>query len=117
MPQNLPDTFPRLSIIRLAGADADTTLGQIIATLSKTPPWSKTAVFVVSPGAPLLAISPYTRKAPTPSGMFYNSSSVLRGMEVILKLRPFTLFDASARPITDIFSKTADTAAFTAATQ
>jgi hypothetical protein len=117
MAQTLPDVLPRLNVIRLAGADADKTLGQIVATLSKSPAWTKTAVFVVGERAPLLAISPYTRKAPTPSGMFYNSSSVLRGMEVILKLRPFTLFDASARPITDIFSKTADPTPFTAAAQ
>jgi hypothetical protein len=117
MPATLPDVLPRLSVIRLGGADADKTLGQIVAALSKSPVWTKTAVFVVGEQAPLLVISPYTHKAPGPSGMFYNSSSVLRGMEVILKLRPFTLFDASARPITDIFSKTADPTPYTAALQ
>ncbi len=117
MPQTLPDVLPRLSIIKLDGADADKTLGQLVATLSKSPAWTKTAVIVDGESAPLLVISPYTRKAPAPSGMFYNSSSVLRGIEVILKLRPFTLFDASARPITDIFSKTADTTPYTAALQ
>lgn len=108
MPEALPPTLPRLTIVHLAGADADRMLGQIADTLSKSPLWNKTAIFVVGETAPLLVISPYSRRAAPTTGMFYNHSSVLRTMEIILKLRPMTIFDASARPLTDLFSRTAE---------
>ncbi|MEP6961101.1 MAG: bifunctional YncE family protein/alkaline phosphatase family protein [Acidobacteriota bacterium] len=114
LPQALPPTLPRFTLIHLSGADGDKTLGQVVETLSKSPLWTKTAVFVASDNPPLLVISPYSRRAPAPNGMFYNQSSVLRTMELILKLRPMTLFDASARPLTDLFSKTAEAAPFSA---
>ncbi|MEO5923361.1 MAG: bifunctional YncE family protein/alkaline phosphatase family protein [Bryobacteraceae bacterium] len=106
LPETLPATLPRLTVIRLAGADADKYLGQIADTLAKSPAWNKTAIFVVGESAPLLIVSPYTRRAAPVSGMFYNHSSVLRTMELILKLRPMTIFDASSRPLTDLFSRT-----------
>jgi hypothetical protein len=37
--------------------------------------------------------------------MFYNDSSVVRTIELILKLRPMTVFDASARPLTELFTQ------------
>jgi hypothetical protein len=106
LPETLPATLPRLTVIRLAGADADKYLGQIADTLAKSPAWTKTAIFVVGESGPLLIISPYTRRPAPVSGMFYNHSSVLRTMELILKLRPMTIFDASSRPLTDLFSRT-----------
>ncbi len=106
LPETLPATLPRLTVIRLAGADADKYLGQIADTLAKGPAWNKTAMFVVGEAPPLLLISPYTRRPAAVSGMFYNHSSVLRTMELILKLRPMTIFDASSRPLTDLFSPT-----------
>lgn len=108
MPEALPATLPRLTVIHLAGADADRMLGQIADSLLKSPMWTKTAIFVVGETAPVLVISPYTRRAAPTSGMFYNHSSVLRTIEIILKLRPMTIFDASARPLTDVFSRTVD---------
>ncbi|MEO8098095.1 MAG: bifunctional YncE family protein/alkaline phosphatase family protein [Acidobacteriota bacterium] len=113
-PDTLPPTLPRYTQIRLSGADADRTLGQLIETLSKSPLWSKTAVFVAGETPPLLVISPYSRRTLASNGMFYNQSSVLRTMELILKLRPMSLFDASARPLTDLFSKTAESTPFSA---
>lgn len=106
MPEALPATLPRLTVIHLAGSDADRMLGQIADTLFKSPMWNKTAIFVVGESAPLLVVSPYSRRAAPTAGMFYNHSSVLRTMEIILKLRPMTIFDASARPLTDVFSRT-----------
>jgi DNA-binding beta-propeller fold protein YncE len=117
MPQTLPQTLPRLTLVHLSGAEADRNLGQIVETLSKSPLWAKTAVFVAGETGPLLVISPYSRRAPAPNGMFYNQSSLLRTIELILKLRPMTLFDASARPLTEMFSATADNTPFSAATQ
>jgi hypothetical protein len=119
IPQNLPPTLPRYTQIRLSGPDADRQLGQIIAALSKSPVWTKTAAFVVSDSqaTPLIVISPYAHSSPAPSGMFYNHSSVLRTIESILKLRPMTVFDASARPLTDLFSPSAETEPYNADTQ
>jgi hypothetical protein len=108
MPEFLPETLPRLTVIHLAGADADRRLGQIADTLSKDALWAKTAIFVVGETSPVLVISPYSRRPAPTSGMFYNHSSVLRTMETILKLRSMTIFDASARPLTDVFSRTAE---------
>lgn len=104
MPETLPSALPRLSVIRLEGADADRALGRIVDTLSKSPEWRRTAVFVVGETAPVLVISPYSRRPVPAEGMFYNHSSVLRTIELILKLRPMTVFDASARPLTAVFS-------------
>jgi hypothetical protein len=42
----------------------------------------------------------------------YNTTSMLRTMELILGLRPMTVFDASARPMWNAFSNKADTRAF-----
>ena len=106
LPESLPATLPRLTVIRLAGADADKYLGQIADTLARSAARDRTAMFVVGETAPLLIISPYTRRPAPVSGMFYNHSSVLRTMELILKLRPMTIFDASSRPLTDLFSRT-----------
>jgi hypothetical protein len=106
LPETLPATLPRLTVIHLAGADADKYLGQIADALAKSSAWNKTAMFVVGESAPLLVISPYTRRPAPTTGMFYNHSSVLRTMELILKLRPMTIFDASSRPLTDVFSRT-----------
>ncbi len=67
-PETLPATLPRFTVIRLAGTDADKQLGQIADTLAKSPAWNKTAIFVVGESAPLLLISPYTRRpAPSPA--------------------------------------------------
>lgn len=114
MPRELPPELPRFTLIRLAGADADRNLGQVAGTLSKSPLWTKTAIFVIADSAPLLVVSPYSRGAASGEGMFYNHSSVLRTLELILKLRPLTVFDASARPLTELFSATADAAPYIA---
>jgi hypothetical protein len=39
-----------------------------------------------------------------PATELYNQSSILRTVEMILKLRPMTLFDAAARPVTGAFT-------------
>jgi DNA-binding beta-propeller fold protein YncE len=114
MPQQLPAALPRFTLIRLNGTDADRNLGRVAETLSKSGVWTKTVMIVLAENSPLLLVSPYTRTAPTPTGMFYNHSSVLRTIELILKLRPLTVFDASARPLTDLFSATANTEPFNA---
>ena len=106
-------------------ADNDYALGLIVEALSKSKFWPSSAVFVLEGDAqdgpdhvdshrsPAFVISPYTRRAAVDSTM-YNTTSMLRTMELIVGLRPMTHFDAAARPMSAAFSQTADTSAFTA---
>jgi hypothetical protein len=101
--------IPRLTITR---AVSDAELGQIVERVSKSAVWPKTAVFVG--GARPVVISPYSRAAKLPTTGFYNDSSILRTMEMILTLRPMTVFDAAARPLLEAFAEPADTTPFEA---
>jgi len=96
-------------------ADNDAALGQLVEAVSRSRFWSKTAIFVIEDDAQngpdhvdshrslLLALSPYTRRGVIDS-TFYNQSSVLRTMELILGLRPMTHFDAAGRPLAAAFA-------------
>ena len=61
----------------------------------------ETAVFVAAP-ARVLVISPWAKA--TPPNMAFNPFSALRTIEIILGLRPMTIFDASAKPMFDAFA-------------
>jgi hypothetical protein len=99
-----------------AFADNDYALGMIVEGLSRSKFWSSTAIFVVEDDAqngpdhidshrsPAFLISPYTRTGKIDSTM-YNTTSVLRTMELILGLRPMTHYDAGARPMINAFSR------------
>jgi YVTN family beta-propeller protein len=115
--------FPQLIFMRLAGdraADNDAALGMIVAGVSKSRFWAETAIFVVASdaqGSPdhagshrsvAFVVSPYARRGVVDSTM-YNTASVLRTMELILGLRPMTVFDAGARPMSTAFQPAPDT--------
>ena len=99
-------------------ADNDYALGMIVEGLSRSRFWPNMAIFVVeddsqngpdhvdSHRAPAFLISPYTHTGKIDSTM-YNTTSVLRTMELILHLRPMTHFDAGARPMANAFSEQA----------
>jgi DNA-binding beta-propeller fold protein YncE len=99
-----------------AVADNDYALGMIVEGVSHSKFWSNTAIFVLEDDAQngpdhidshrsvAFVISPYTHTGATDSTM-YNTTSMLRTMELILHLRPMTHFDAGARPILNSFSK------------
>jgi DNA-binding beta-propeller fold protein YncE len=103
-----------------AVADNDVALGMIIEALSKSRFWPHLAVFVLEDDAqngpdhvdshrsPAFVISPYTRRGIIDSTM-YNTTSMLRTIELIIGLRPMTHFDASARPMSAAFSTKPDT--------
>ena len=102
--------MPRLILLRHNGDDA--ALGRIVAAISKSRFWPRTAIVVVGinqagANSPALMISPFSRGARLPTTELYNQSSVLRTVETILKLRPMTLFDAAARPLTAAFAASA----------
>jgi hypothetical protein len=133
---------PRLTILRLGNdhtsgtvagriapfasvADNDAALGTLIEAVSRSPFWPKTAIFVLEDDAqngpdhvdshrsPALVISPYVKRHAVDSTM-YNTTSMLRTMEMILGLRPMTQFDAGARPMTACFQGVAETAPYVA---
>jgi YVTN family beta-propeller protein len=100
-------------------ADNDYALGMIVEGFSKSSFWPKTAIFVLEDDAqngpdhvdshrsPAFVISPYARHGAVDSTM-YNTTSVLRTMELILGLRPMTVFDAGARPMAPAFQSAPD---------
>lgn len=105
---------PRLTLIRLGGApDSDAALGMLVEAVSRSRLWARTAIFVTGAKAALV-ISPYAKRHGVDSAM-YNTTSVLRTMEMLLGLRPMTQFDAAARPMTACFQTAADPAPYTAA--
>jgi DNA-binding beta-propeller fold protein YncE len=97
-------------------ADNDYALGMIVEGFSKSKFWKNTAIFVLEDDAQngpdhidshrsaAYVISPYTHTGAINSTM-YNTTSMLRTMELILHLRPLTHFDAGARPMLNCFSK------------
>lgn len=134
--------FPNLSLVRLgndhtsglsagkisplsAMADNDYALGLMIEALSKSKFWEKMAIFVIqddaqngpdhvdSHRAPAYVISPYSKRGAIDSS-FYNTTSMLRTMELILGIRPMTMFDAGARPMVGAFQMTPNVSAYTA---
>jgi DNA-binding beta-propeller fold protein YncE len=108
-----------------AFADNDYALGMIVEGVSRSKFWKNTALFVLEDDAqngpdhidshrsPAFLISPYTHTGAIDSSM-YNTTSMLRTMELILHLRPMTHFDAGARPMINCFSKEPALAAYQA---
>jgi YVTN family beta-propeller protein len=106
-------------------ADNDYALGLLVQTVSHSPYWKNTAIFVTEDDAQdgpdhvdghrteALVISPYTQHG-TVDSTFYSTVSMLRTMELIQGLKPMTQFDAAATPMLNAFSDIANTAPYTA---
>jgi hypothetical protein len=100
-------------------ADNDQAFGVMVEAISRSRFWSSTAMFVVEDDAQdggdhvdshrtiAYVISPYTRRG-TVDSTLYNTTSILRSIELILGLRPMTMFDAAARPMANSFHAKAD---------
>jgi hypothetical protein len=98
-------------------ADNDLAVGVMVEGLTKSKFWSSTAMFILEDDAqdgpdhvdshrsPAYVISPYTRRGVVDSTL-YNTTSVLRTIELILGLKPMTVFDAAARPMANAFAST-----------
>jgi len=135
-------TVPRLTLLRIgndhtsgvaankyspraAMADNDWALGQIVEAVSKSKAWAKTAIFVIEDDAqngpdhvdshrsPAYVLSPYTRRGVIDS-THYNTTSILRTIEILLGLKPMTSFDAAATPMWNLFASTANNAPYEA---
>jgi DNA-binding beta-propeller fold protein YncE/phospholipase C len=136
-------TMPKLMFLRLgndhtsgtaagkiaplsAMADNDAALGMIVEAVSKSKFWPQTAIFVLEDDAqngpdhvdshrsPAFILSPYTRRDGFIDSSMYNTTSMLRTMELIAGLRPMTVFDAAARPMWNAFSAKPDTRPYAA---
>lgn len=118
-------TTPGRKTPRAHVADNDAALGLIVEGISRSRFWPKTAIFVLEDDAqngpdhvdshrsPAFVISPFTRRGAIDSAM-YNTTSMLRSMEMILGVRPMTVFDASSRPMFAAFAATPDLRPFAA---
>jgi YVTN family beta-propeller protein len=97
-------------------ADNDYAVGMLVEAVSRSRFWASTALFILEDDAqngpdhvdshrsPAFVISPYTRRGAIDSTL-YNTTSVLRTMELILGLNPMTHFDAGATPMFAAFAK------------
>jgi hypothetical protein len=114
----------RLSPLAQA-ADNDLAVGMIVEAISKSKFWPSTLICILEDDAqngpdhvdshrsPAFLISPYIRRH-TVDGHMYNTTSMLRTIELILGLRPMTQFDAAAPPMAASFQAKPDAAPYTA---
>jgi hypothetical protein len=118
--------LPRLVLLRITSGDLasnDRTLGTLVSKLTRSRFWPEMAIFIVvahtgggrdhidSHRAPVFVISPYARRRSIDSNM-YNTTSVLRTVELVSGLQPMTQFDAAARPLWPCFQQTPDVSPF-----
>jgi len=100
-------------------ADNDLAFGQIVEAISRSPFWAKTCIFAIEddPQAgwdhvsgyrtTAYVVSPYTKRKAVVSTQ-YNTTSILRTMELILGLPPMNQIDATATPMSDCFTDVPD---------
>ena len=100
-------------------ADNDLAFGQIVEAISRSSFWAKTCIFAIEDDPQAgwdhvsgyrttgYVVSPYTRRKAVVSTQ-YNTTSILRTIELILGLPPMNQMDATATPMTDCFTETPD---------
>ena len=100
-------------------ADNDLATGRIIDTISHSPYWKNTAIFVVEDDSqngvdhvdghrnPTLVVSPYAAQG-TVDHSYYSQLNVVRTIEQILGLPPMNQQDLTAEPMYDAFTSHAD---------
>ncbi len=108
-------------------ADNDLAMGQIVEAVSHSKFWQDTCIFAIEDDpqngwdhvsgyrTTAYVISPYTKRGAVVSTQ-YNTTSLLRTMELMLGLPPMNQMDATATPMFDCFTNTPDFAAFDAVT-
>jgi len=106
-------------------ADNDYGVGQIVQAISNSPIWTSSAIFIIEDDAQdgpdhvdchrstTYVISPWINQGAV-DHTFYNHTSVLKTMEMILGLQPLTSYDATAIPIMDWNSQPSNNAPYTA---
>jgi hypothetical protein len=106
-------------------ADNDLAFGQIAEALSHSSFWKEMAIFGIEDDpqdgwdhvsgyrTTAYVLSPWAKRKSVVSTQ-YNTTSLLRTMEQILGLPPMNQFDATATPMFDCFTETADDTPFVA---
>jgi DNA-binding beta-propeller fold protein YncE len=106
-------------------ADNDYGVGQLVDVISHSKIWRDSAIFVVEDDSqdgadhvdahrmPSLVISPWTRHGAVVHTR-YDQESVIRSIELVLGLKPLSLFDALATPMYDAFTSSPDTTPYRA---
>jgi hypothetical protein len=106
-------------------ADNDLAVGKLVEAISHSPFWAKTCIFVIEddPQAGFdhvdghrsvcWVVSPYTKRGQIVSE-FYNQTSVLHTMELMLGLPPMNQLDAMAPAMSDCFVNEPDLSPYTA---
>lgn len=122
---NFGNAIAGLNTPQLQIADNDYALGQLVETVSKSPQWKDTAIFVVEDDAQdgpdhvdshrsvAYIISPYTKRRVVLSTN-YNSVSLVRTMEDLLGIGYLGITDANAEPMSDVFNETPNFTPYTA---
>lgn len=117
-------TRPGAPTPQAAVASNDYALGMMVDRLTRSPYWSKTAIFVIEDDAQNgpdhvdarrtvgLLISPYTKRK-TVDSTLYTTSSFLRTMELLLGLPPMSQYDAAATPLYAALGTKADLTPYT----
>jgi DNA-binding beta-propeller fold protein YncE len=95
----------------------DWMVGKLVESVSRSPYWKSTAIFILEDDAQngadhvsdqrstFYIASPYARGGIR--HQHYSTSSVVRSIELILGLKPLSIYDATARPLYDAFSTAA----------
>jgi YVTN family beta-propeller protein len=108
-------------------ADNDLAFGQIVEAVSHSKFWTNTCIFAIEDDpqngwdhvsgyrTSAYVISPFTKRHAVVSTQ-YNTTSLLRTMELMLGLPPMNQMDATATPMFDCFTATPDFAAYDAVT-
>lgn len=116
--------YPGTSTPEAMLADNDLALGKIAEAVTHSKFWSDTAIFVVEDDAQggvdhvdghrtvALAISPYTRRGYVDS-TFYSQTSMMKTIELILGLRPLSIFDRIANDMRPAFQDQIDLTPYT----
>jgi len=106
-------------------ADNDLALGRIVEGISRSKFWPKTCIFVIEDDPQsgfdhvdghrsiCLVASPYTKRHAV-IGRFYNQTSVLHTMELILGIPPMNQMDSLAPVMSECFTNTPDLSPYVA---
>ncbi len=107
-------------------ADNDYAVGQLVQAISSSPIWNSSAIFIIEDDAQdgpdhvdchrstTYVISPWIKQRSI-DHQFYNHTSILKTMEMLMDIPPLTSYDATANPIVaDWNSEPANNASYTA---
>jgi YVTN family beta-propeller protein len=113
------DPFPTAQV-----ADNDLAVGRIVDTISHSPVWKDSAIFILEDDsqagvdhvdghrAPLYVVSPYA-KTGVVNDTYYSQLNVVKTIEQILNIAPMNQEDRAAEPMSDAFTNTPNLAPYT----